>query len=90
MRLHVQKGVEKPQILLCSNVLGNDSVKSSRLKQPLAVACPLNACDDHCTFEIKKIIENNWETVQTWLCSTVINKKQRQLDDIDVKFLRHK
>ncbi|XP_013792168.1 protein ZBED8-like, partial [Limulus polyphemus] len=50
----VVDGVEKPQCLLCSKVLGNGSLKPSILKQHLEDTHPAHASDDRATFEAKR------------------------------------
>ncbi|XP_013781361.1 protein ZBED8-like [Limulus polyphemus] len=50
----VVDGVEKPQCLLCSKVLGNGSLKPSILKQHLEATHPAHASDDRATFEAKR------------------------------------
>ena len=47
-------GLEKPQCILCSKVLGNGSMKPSILKQHLESVHPTHASDDRRKFELKR------------------------------------
>ncbi|KAG0706999.1 Protein ZBED8 [Chionoecetes opilio] len=50
----VVDGLEKPQCLLCSKVLGNGSLKPSLLKQHREATHPAHASDDRAKFEAKR------------------------------------
>ena len=47
-------GVQKPQCLIYSKVLGNGSLKPSTLKHHLKIAHAAHAPDDHAAFEVKR------------------------------------